>query len=145
MQYDGVMKWLETSKYGQFIRFGIVGVSNTAVNYVVYAVSLSVMNSLSVFREHDYLIAQIIAFLLSVLWSFFLNRKFVFRQDSTSSFWGILLKTYASYAFSGLLVSSVLLAVWIEYLGIHKMIAPLLNLVITVPLNFFLNKYWAFR
>ena len=56
-----------------------------------------------------------------------------------------LLKTYVSYAFTSLFLSEVLLALWVKVLGISAYIAPLINLLITVPLNFVLQKYWAFR
>ena len=50
-----------------------------------------------------------------------------------------------SYAFTGLLLANVLAYVWVDLLGISKFIAPLLTLVISVPVNFFLNKLWAFK
>jgi putative flippase GtrA len=33
----------------------------------------------------------------------------------------------------------------VNYLNISEFIAPILNLIITIPLNFLLNKFWAFR
>jgi putative flippase GtrA len=35
--------------------------------------------------------------------------------------------------------------VWINVFGISKYVAPLINLVISIPLNFIINKFWAFR
>lgn len=55
-----------------------------------------------------------------------------------------LLKTYISYSFTGLFLSSALNWLWIDVAGLSKMIAPLINLCITVPLNFVLNKFWVF-
>ena len=37
-----------------------------------------------------------------------------------------------------------LVYLWIEILKISKYIAPLLNLTISVPVNYILNKSWAF-
>ena len=56
-----------------------------------------------------------------------------------------LAKTYASYAFTGLFMNSVLSMIWVEVLGWSKLIAPIINLLISVPLNFILNKFWAFE
>jgi putative flippase GtrA len=55
------------------------------------------------------------------------------------------LKTYLSYAATGLVLANILLYVFVDVLGIHKSVAPFISLLITVPLNFILNKYWAFR
>ena len=50
----------------QFVKFGIVGVSNTVISYVLYAVSLIGFQKAGVLPKSDYLVAQVIAFVLSV-------------------------------------------------------------------------------
>lgn len=131
----------------QFIKFGIVGVSNTLISYVLYVLSLLMFQKLNVFQQMDYLIAQVIAFVLSVLWSFYWNNKMVFQQKENKkrSLWKTLLKTYMAYSFTGLFLNSILLILWVDMLHISEFIAPMLNLLISVPLNFFINKLWAFR
>ena len=42
-------------------------------------------------------------------------------------------------------LDSLLLVFWVEAIGIPEALAPVLNLCITIPLNFFINKYWTFR
>ena len=63
----------------QFVKFGLVGVSNTAVNYVIYLGVLLCLRALGLWKEYDYLAATAAGFVLSVLWSFFWNNKFVFH------------------------------------------------------------------
>lgn len=136
-------KW---ESFLQFIKFGIVGVSNTIVSYVIYVSFLLIFQRTEIFQNTDYLIAQFIAFLLSVLWSFYWNRKFVFKAEHGAVSWPkALLKTYISYAFTGIFLNSILSVFWIEYLNLSKMIAPIANLLLNVPLNFIMNKFWAFR
>ena len=131
----------------QFVKFGIVGVSNTFISYVVYAVSLMLFQRFDLFPKIDYVISQVIQFLLSVLWSFYWNNKMVFtlEKGKTRSLWKSLFKTYVSYSFTGLFLSSVLLVFWVQLLGVSEFIAPILNLLVTVPINFLINKFWAFR
>ena len=95
--------------------------------------------------DFDYIVAQVIAFFISVLWSFYWNRKFVFEAENEVSWLKALLKTYISYAFTGIFLSNVLLILWVQILHISKLIAPIINLLVSVPLNFILNKFWAFR
>ncbi len=128
----------------QFIKFGLVGLSNTLLSYAIYLLTLLILSPLKL--SWDYFVASFLSFVLSVLWSYFWNNRFVFKQDSKKrSFWKSLFKTYLSYAFTGIILGNILLYVWVALLGIPKTLAPLLSLVITVPLNFLLNKYWAFH
>ena len=56
-----------------------------------------------------------------------------------------MIKTYISYAFTGLILQNLLLFLFIDIFHISKYLAPFLGLVITIPLNFILNKKWAFQ
>lgn len=131
----------------QFVKFGIVGVSNTIISYVLYAMSLFGFQKASFFGQYDYLVAQIIAFVLSVLWSFYWNNKMVFvlEDGNQRSIWKALLKTYVSYSFTGLFLNSILLILWVKIIGISEFVAPIINLLVSVPLNFIINKFWAFK
>lgn len=55
------------------------------------------------------------------------------------------LKTYISYAGTGFVLSNILLILWVETCNILEIIAPLINLCVTTPINFFINKYWAYK
>ena len=131
----------------QFIKFGIVGVSNTLISYILYVVSLLIFQKLNWFGKVDYLVAQMIAFILSVLWSFYWNNKMVFvkEEGQQRNLWKSLIKTYVSYSFTGLFLNSALLVLWVDVLHISEFVAPIINLLISVPLNFIINKFWAFK
>lgn len=131
----------------QFVKFGIVGLSNTVVSYVIYIASLMLFQKLDVLKNSDYLVAQIIAFVLSVLWSFYWNNKYVFTEEESEkrNMFQALVKTYISYAFTGLFLNSILALLWVELLHMSKLIAPIINLLVSVPINFFMNKFWAFK
>lgn len=131
----------------QFIKFGIVGFSNTIISYLLYVLSLLSFQKLQIFSTTDYLIAQVIAFILSVLWSFYWNNKYVFEKNENEErhLLKSLVKTYVSYAFTGLFLNSILSLLWVEVFHWSKMIAPIINLLVSVPLNFIMNKFWAFK
>lgn len=129
----------------QFIRFAMVGLSNTFVGYMIYVVALKMIRSMHVFEAMDIYVAQAIMFLLSVLWSFFWNKKLVFDDGSMIDNTLVqLVKTYTSYAFTNLFLSEVLLHLWVNKYNISEYYAPLINLLITVPINFELQKYWVY-
>ncbi len=131
----------------QFVKFGIVGVSNTVVHYGIYAASLMSIQSAGLFEKWDYIIATAAAFFISVLWSFFWNNKFVFTMEEGErrSLFMALLKTYVSYSFTGLFLNSLLMFLWVRVFHISEYLAPIFNLLISVPINFLINKFWAFK
>ncbi|MBQ8410501.1 MAG: GtrA family protein [Ruminiclostridium sp.] len=153
----------------QFIKFGLVGVSNTLVNYVVYLIFISL--------GFGIVVSNTFGFLISVLNAYFWGSRFVFKEDKTKEkrvWWKVLLKTYASYAL-GFVLNTLLLILWVEILNIGRyfgfvgdiigwasgfitflpesltaeeiseIIAPIINIFVTVPINFVINKFWAYR
>lgn len=129
----------------QFFKFGIVGVSNTVIGYAINVLVLLAMRPLNV--SWDYFVGNIVSFILSVLWSFYWNNKYVFKvkEGKQRSIGQALLKTYISYGFTGIILNNILSWIWVSVLGISKYIAPIINLLASVPINFFMNKLWAFK
>ena len=129
----------------QFVKFGHVGVTNTAISYVINILVLKLLQPYHL--PWDYVAGNVTAFVLSVLWSFYWNNKYVFKkgEGQTRSLGKALLKTYVSYSLTGIVLANVLSYVWVDVLGISKYVAPLINLVISIPLNFIINKFWAFK
>ena len=70
---------------------------------------------------------------------------FTNKEGEKRNLFSALMKTYATYGFTGLFLSEVLLMLWVNKLGINEYIAPIINLLVTVPLNFLMQKYWAFK
>ncbi len=150
-------------KIPQFIKFALVGVSNTVISEGVYAI-------LIFFKMH-YLPASFIGFSLSVINAYYWNSKYVFKEREEGEkrvWWKTLCKTYLAYL-GGYLANAGLLILWIDVLRIERLMYPLsarlgemgfkrldaeflggitaafINVLLTVPINFLVNKYWAFR
>lgn len=122
----------------QFVKFGLVGVSNTLVSWAVYYLFLWL-------NEDLYMAGTVAGTVVSIYNAFFWNDRFVFKggdRDRKSRL-KRLGKTYVSYGFTSLLSIAL---VWAEVnlLGISKALAPIVTLVVTIPLNFLINKFWTF-
>ena len=154
----------------QFIKFCIVGFSNTIICEGIYVVLL--------FWGVHYLAANIIGNLISILNAYYWSNKYVFKAEEgeTRVWWKVLLKTYATYGFS-MVLSAGLLVFWLEFVKLEHFMGPVLsllrnigilgvlgnsgisleakllseilaamiNLLITIPLNYVINKYWAYK
>lgn len=123
------------ARYSQFMKFGLVGVSNTLISYATYTIL--------VLLGLHFLLANLIGFVVSVLNSYYWNNKYVFRKEDRAH-WKALMKTFMAYG-TTLLLSTLLLQLLVEGLGVPELLAPLPVLLITIPLNYLMNKFWAFR
>ena len=124
--------------FWQFIKFGMVGASNTLISLVIYYIGL--------YLNVHYVLSNVLGFIAGTLNAYYWNNKYVFKKEegeerSTAK---SVTKVFISYGIS-LGLSTVLLVLWVDVLHISERIAPLLNLCVTIPLNFVMNKFWAFR
>lgn len=140
-------KLFQSNYIRQVIKFGIVGLSNTVLSYLLYLVFLNVFENRHIFMNCDYIISSILTFWICTVWSFYWNNRitFVRKADEKRSLVKAYIKMVLSYSLTGLFLQNTMLYVLVEYWGLSKEIVPLLILIFTVPLNFLLNKYWAFR
>ena len=126
-------------KFVQFVQFCVVGLSNTLISYLIYAVF--------VLLGWNYILGSIVGFVVSVTNSFYWNNKYVFKQENGKhrSILASYVKTFLSYAATGLVLANILLVIWVEVLHLPELLGPIVSLLVTIPLNFILNKLWAFR
>lgn len=120
----------------QFIKFSVIGASNTLVNMAVYSIVV-------LLNPEFYLLGNALGWALGVLNSYFWNNRYVFK-DAKGKMPAKLAKMYVSYA-AGLAVSTLLLYLYVDIFNIQELVAYLLTIVFTVPINFLLNKFWAFK
>ena len=142
---DVLCKWMHIQKdelrktIVQFLKFGMVGVSNTAVSMGIYYLFLWIDSDL-------YMLGSIVVTILSIANAFFWNDRFVFNSNNKQST-NVLVrlgKTYISYGGTSILTNA-LLFLEVSVFAVNKTVAPIINLIITIPLNFLINKFWTFR
>ena len=110
--------------------------------YPLYYIAYAILILLSV----PYLVAGSVGFLVSVINAYYWNNKYVFRTEDSEKrvWWKVFVKTFIAYAGTGLVLNNLLLIFWINLCGIPEMIGPIINLFVTIPINFVLNKFWTF-
>lgn len=123
----------------QFLKFCAVGLTNTIIGYVVY--------SACVYLGMHYLLANVVGFIVSVINAFYWSNKYVFKKESNEyrNSYTSFIKTILSYASTGIVLNSIMLWLLIDEIHISEYIAPIIILLITVPTNYIMNKYWSFR
>jgi putative flippase GtrA len=119
----------------QFIKFGIVGISNTLLTFVVYTILL---------KGFDvwYLAASAIGFAVGATNGFLLNRRWTFREHVGDALtpvrWGVVQTT-------GLAINEGLLFLFVNEWGVDKLLAQAMATVFVTVTTFFANRAWTFR
>ena len=117
----------------QFLRFCVVGASNTAITLVSFAVAVS--------AGVPYIAASCGAFALGALNGYSLNRIWTFRAGGFSS------RGLARYGFAqglSLAVNAGFLALLVEDAGMAKIPAQAIVLPLVSALTFVVNRRWVF-
>jgi putative flippase GtrA len=112
---------------GRIVRFAVVGVLNTAVYYGLYLTFALVL---------PYLAAHVVAFVLSMVGSFFLNCRFTFHTRPT-------LRKFLLFPLSNVtnfVVTSIGLYVLVQLFGSNVRLAPLLAASLAIPITFLVAR-----
>lgn len=156
----------------QFLKFGIVGGSGVLVNLVVYAVLIKLAGGdqagdrsmfpvpLTQFNVRYYHVASTIAFLIANLTNFQLNRTWTFKSGKHAKWW----KEYGPFLMVGLLAQLFTLLILTalnhsgspfylpdppfdgsEGLRSRKYWSQAIAVLLTMPINYIINKLWTFR
>ena len=121
--------------FERFIKFSLVGLINTGVYFAVYYLLL--------YLKVHHLAANIVAYFAGSINGYLLSKFWVFR-DAGATVKQSLVKFYVVYG-SSLLLSTGLVALFVDGLGISEKIAPIITICFTTPYNYFLQRLWAFR
>lgn len=115
----------------QFARFLLVGIINTAFSYGVYA--------FFVYLGLNYAVANLLALLIGIVFSFKTQGKFVFRAQSAKAFLPFVLCWVVIYVFNIALIGVLI------KIGFNAYAAGAIALAPVVVFSYFLQRYVVFR
>jgi putative flippase GtrA len=131
----GVLGRFTTPVLVQFIKFGIVGVSNTLLTFVVYTLLLKVFGVW-------YLAASAIGFGVGATNGFLLNRRWTFREHVGDTLTPV---RWAIVQGCGLGINEGLLYLFVHDVRLDKLLAQACATVVVTLSTFFANRAWTFR
>lgn len=113
----------------RFIRFSIIGVFNTVHYYFWYLILLNL--------RVNYVTSHTIAFVLSMIGSYFLNCFYAFKTKPT------LMKfiKYPLTALSNYLISTFSLIFLVSYLSVNRITAAFFAAILPIPATFIVTHY----
>ncbi|VVP12769.1 GtrA family protein [Pseudomonas fluorescens] len=122
-----MIKLTNAPRVRRWLSFLVGGGLNTGLTYCLY-LFLSYLI--------DYQIAYAVAYAAGIVFAYFFNSKIVFKVEQ--SWVGMLI--YPSIYLVQYIFGALLLGLLVEYLNLHKAIAPLLVIVLLLPSSYLLNK-----
>jgi putative flippase GtrA len=119
----------------QFVKFGIVGVSNTLLFFAIYTVLLKVFGVW-------YLAASAIGFTVGAINGFLLNRRWTFSGHVGDSLtpvrWGVVQGC-------GLGLNEGLLYLFVDGVRLDKLLSQAFATIVVTVITFLVNRAWTFR
>ncbi|MGC9930811.1 GtrA family protein [Priestia aryabhattai] len=123
-----------TNKWLSFIKFALVGVVNTLIDFVVYAL----LTTIGV----NYILAQWLSYSAGILNSYVMNRKWTFKKKEKSSKREVI--SFVVVNLITLSLTSFLLTVLYNKWGIPLLISKLLITIVSVGINFIGTELFVF-
>lgn len=125
------------SRSGELLRFGLVGLLNTAFGYAVFVALQLTLGTVA-----HYVVVLVVANVVALLQAYVLQRRLVFRFDG--AWWAGLLRFSSVYA-GAFLVNLVLLPTFHEGLRIDVIPAQALATVIQAIGIYLAHRWFTFR
>lgn len=119
----------------QFVKFGIVGISNTLITLAVYTLLLKVFGVW-------YVAASAVGFLVGAANGFIWNRRWTFRQHVGDALTPV---RWFVVQGCGLGLDLVLIYLLVQNAGLDKLLGQVCATAVVTVLTFFANRAWTFR
>ena len=123
-------------KYSEIIMYLLFGVLTTVVSIGVYALCTKLLNI-------NYMISNIISWVISVLFAYITNRMFVFKSKSDD----ILIEIYQFYKYRiySFLIDLFLMYLFVELISVDDMISKIIVQIVVIILNYVFSKLFVFK
>ena len=129
------MKDFLKGEFFKLIKFGITGVMNTLVDFVVFMLLTHVGLNLY--------FSQVVSYSCGMLNSYIVNRSWTFKAKG--KFFGGQMMRFITANLTLLMISVLLLWFFTNKLGFIKIVAKLFTTAIIMLAGFTVNRLWVFK
>ena len=136
MDIKGLLEDPRVKQLVKLVKFGITGVMNTAVDFLVYTLLVS-------FFSMGLYVSQIISYSCVMLNSYVVNRKWTFSTQN--GFFSGELVRFIVLNLSMMLLGMGIIYVCTQKLMLHKLVAKLISTLLVLIINFLISNFWVFR
>lgn len=116
-----------------FLKFCVVGVSNTILSLIIYWI----LNMIGI----NYLVSSTIAYLMGIFNGYMLSSRFVYNKKQS---FNTGVKFFTVYGIS-LLLNLLIMYLLVEVILFDKMIAQAVAVIVNTFFNYIINSVWTFK
>ena len=123
-------------KYKEIINYLIFGGLTTLISIITYALFAKVFHI-------DYLISNVLSWIIAVLFAYITNKMFVFESKSKKN-----IKEITSFFFFrvvSLIMEMIILYVFVDMLHIDDLVTKIIAQVIVIISNYIFSKVFVFK
>jgi len=131
-----VKELLKRRVFRQFIKFGLVGVSSTVIDWGIYLI-------LTRFAGIYYLMAKILSFSFAVINSYVWNRRWTFRSNDPQKLRQFI--KFLIIALVGVVLNTLIMYIVVDYIHLNDLYGLVISSAIVMFWNFLANKFYTFR
>lgn len=134
---DTIIKLIK--KYREILVYGIVGGGTTVINLSAYYLFSSIIGI-------QYLISNVLAWIVAFAFAFLANKLWVFESKSFQK--DLVIKELASFFFARIstgVLDMLLLFVFVDFIGLHPLVSKVIDTAVSSILNYILSKFWIFN
>ena len=122
-------------KYKHFILYSIIGFTAVSLDFFIFYIFVNIVG-------FDKFVSNTIGTSIAIVYSFSLNTLFNFKTKD------VVIKRFISFAIVGLIgmgVTTIILYIFVNSLGLDKNLVKLGSLVVVVIIQYTLNKHISFK
>lgn len=125
--------------FQQFFRYVAIGVVNTGLDFGIYT---ALTRGFEFWREY-YLLANAVAFLIVVTWSFFWNKYWTFSNREKKH--PVQYLKFIATTIAGISIAEGILYIGVDLLSLYDLLAKMIAVPFVVLWNFSMYRMWVFR
>lgn len=133
------MDFIKSDAGIELIIYGIVGVLTTVVNVAIFQLFSNVLNV-------HYLISNVVAWVVAVIFAFVANKLWVFKSKSWQR--ELVQREAISFVIARLMslgVDMLIMYLAVDILAVDELIAKIVANVFVIIINYVLSKLWIFK
>lgn len=116
------------SNVKEYANFLICGAANTVLTYALYALFMLAMS---------YKLSYSLSYVCGIIISYYLNSRFVFKEKVSF----IKFIQYPVVYIVQYLLGIIVLYICVDILGVSKWLAPVVVIILSLPVTFLLSKF----
>lgn len=124
-----------SERFIELIKYGFWGVVTTAFNLIIFYI----MIQMGIY----YIVTNVVSYFMAVILSYYLNNKYVFKQEKQQSGW-VKLAKFSAVRVAAIVADSALLVFLVSYLKFNLMFSRIFLSLFIILVTYIFNKIFVF-